>query len=78
MVITKISTLGYHIRSQTIERSVSKEVVVLRRMANPGETLKLGIKRVDKGQISCQHKMQTADCRLGLKCRLRPKRVFSI
>ena len=57
-------------RSQTNERSVWKEAVVLRRMGNPDETLKFGIERVDKGQISCQYKMQTADCRLGLKCRL--------
>ena len=51
VVITKILTLGYHIRIQTNERSVWKEAVVLRRMGNPGETLKFGIKRVDKGQI---------------------------
>ena len=53
--------------------SVCKEAVVLLRMENRGETLKFGIERVDKGQISCQYKMQTADCRLGLKCRLGTK-----
>ena len=46
--------------------AVWKDAVVLHRMGNPGETLNFGIKRVDKGQISCQYKMQTADCRLGL------------
>ena len=38
--------------------SVCKEAVVLLRMENRGETLKFGIKRVDKGQVSCQYKMQ--------------------
>ena len=38
--------------------AVWKEAVVLRRMGNRGETLKFGIKRVDKGQISCQYKMR--------------------
>ena len=38
--------------------SVCKEAVVLLRMENRGETLKFGIERVDKAQVSCQYKMQ--------------------
>ena len=42
VVITKI--IKHHIRSQTNERSVWKEAVVLRRMGNPGETLSIRVK----------------------------------